>query len=152
MSLPISLSMFNVDNSHKLSSSVLRLKKLIILDNLEGSSKVQVFDFNRNLPLSRHCICVSLKIARRQLSPVSILWNSPLHCVKICHYDWFNKQADRPIVEQNKLRRESRTENTGRKKVESEETPADAEREARWTWHTEKRYHVTWQRVGKNMV
>ena len=33
--------------------------------------------------------------------------------MNICHYDWFNKQADWPIAEQDKVRWESQTENDG---------------------------------------
>lgn len=40
-----------------------------------------------------------------------MLWNSPsVHCVNICWYDWFNKQADRPIAEQDKVWWESQTQ------------------------------------------
>ena len=46
-----------------------------------------------------------------------ILWASkdsslcyiPLHCVNICHCDWFNKEADWPIVRQDKVRQENQT-------------------------------------------
>ena len=41
-----------------------------------------------------------------------------MYTVKICHYDWFNKQADWPIAEQDKVRRESQTENDGMRKGE----------------------------------
>lgn len=40
-----------------------------------------------------------------------MLWNIPLPCVNICRYGWFNKEADGPIVEQNK----NPTENGGKK-------------------------------------
>ena len=34
-----------------------------------------------------------------------VLWNNPsVHCVNICRYDWFNKQADWPIAKQDKAR------------------------------------------------
>ena len=45
-----------------------------------------------------------------------ILWGSkdsslcyiPLHCVNICHCDWFNKEADWPITGQDKNRRRAK--------------------------------------------
>lgn len=41
-----------------------------------------------------------------------VLWNNlSVHCVNMCHYDWFDKQADGPVVEQDKVREESQTEN-----------------------------------------
>ena len=33
----------------------------------------------------------------------------PLHTAKICHCDWFNKEADWPIAEQDKVRPENQT-------------------------------------------
>ena len=46
-----------------------------------------------------------------------VLWNNPsVHCVNMCCYDWFDKQADGPVVEQDKVRQESQTENDGMKK------------------------------------
>ena len=38
-----------------------------------------------------------------------------LYTVKICHCDWFNKEAHWPIAEQDKVRQESKTGNAGRK-------------------------------------
>lgn len=35
--------------------------------------------------------------------------------MKICCYDWFNKELDWPIVGQNKIRWESQIENAGKK-------------------------------------
>ena len=62
----------------------------------------------------------------------------PLHCVNINHCDSFNKEADGPIAEQDKVRQESQTENAGKKKgrVRSHQK---MQREARWACHTEKR-------------
>ena len=46
-----------------------------------------------------------------------ILWNNPsVHCVNMCSYDWFNKQAGWPIAEQNKVRQEGQTETDGMRK------------------------------------
>ena len=44
------------------------------------------------------------------------LWNIPLHGAYICGCDWFNKEWDWPIAEQDKVRWKSQTENAGRKK------------------------------------
>ena len=56
----------------------------------------------------------------------TVLWNNTsVYCVNLCRFDWFNKQADWSIAEQDKVRRESQTENDGRKKcLESEESKA----------------------------
>lgn len=43
-----------------------------------------------------------------------LLWKTPLHCVRIWHCDWFTKETDWPIAEQNKVRQESQTENAWR--------------------------------------
>ena len=40
----------------------------------------------------------------------------PLHTAKICHCDWFNKEADWPIAEQDKVMQENQTEDTKKKK------------------------------------
>lgn len=32
------------------------------------------------------------------------MWNIPLHCVNVCHCDWFNKEADWPITGQDKVK------------------------------------------------
>lgn len=46
-----------------------------------------------------------------------ILWNNSfVHCEDLCCCDWFNKEADWPIVEQDKVRWEGQTENAWRKK------------------------------------
>lgn len=43
-----------------------------------------------------------------------MLWNDlSVHCVNVCSYDWFKKQADQPITEQDKVRPESPTKNNG---------------------------------------
>lgn len=34
--------------------------------------------------------------------------------MKICHCNWFNKEADGPIAEQDKYRQQSQIENDGR--------------------------------------
>lgn len=36
--------------------------------------------------------------------------------MKICHCDWSNKEDDRPIVKQDKVRQESQIENDGMRK------------------------------------
>ena len=46
-------------------------------------------------------------------------------CVNICCCDWFNKEADWPIVRQDKARQKGIL---GRRRVESEESRADAEK------------------------
>lgn len=38
------------------------------------------------------------------------------YAVNVCHCEWFNKQADWPIAEQNKVRQRNQTENAGNKK------------------------------------
>lgn len=38
-----------------------------------------------------------------------MLWIIPLHCVNICHCDWFTKGADWLIAEQDKVRQDSQT-------------------------------------------
>lgn len=48
--------------------------------------------------------------------------------MNIGHCDWFNKQADHPIAEQDKVRQESQTENDRKKKNGAGESPADAEK------------------------
>lgn len=54
-----------------------------------------------------------------------MLWNNPsAHRVGICHYDWFNKQAEWPIAEQDKVRQDSQTENDGMRKGRVRELPA----------------------------
>ena len=51
--------------------------------------------------------------------PFCLLWHSPsVHCVNICCYDWFNKQTDWPVDEQDKVRQEGQTENDGMRKGE----------------------------------
>lgn len=46
-----------------------------------------------------------------------LLWNCPsVHSVNKCPYDWFNKQADWPVAEQDKVRWESQTETDGKRK------------------------------------
>ena len=48
--------------------------------------------------------------------------------MKICPCDWFNKQADWPIGEQNKDRQESQTQNAGKKgKVRSHQPGTEGE-------------------------
>ena len=44
------------------------------------------------------------------------MWNILLHCVTVCCYDWFNKEVDWPIAEQDKVQWESQTENAGKEK------------------------------------
>lgn len=39
--------------------------------------------------------------------------------MKICHFDWFNKQADSSGTEEKKLRRESQTKNDRKGKGKS---------------------------------
>ena len=39
--------------------------------------------------------------------------------MNICHCDWFNKEADWPIAEQNKFRLETKLKMMGRRKAES---------------------------------
>lgn len=34
----------------------------------------------------------------------------------MCQWDWFNKEANWPIIEQDKIRRKSQTKKTGKKK------------------------------------
>lgn len=47
---------------------------------------------------------------------VKMLYNSSsVHCVNICDDDLLNKQAERPIAKQNKVRWESQSENNGLK-------------------------------------
>ena len=43
------------------------------------------------------------------------LCNIPLHCVNIYLLDWFNKEVDWPIAEQDKVRWENQTEDDGEK-------------------------------------
>lgn len=46
-----------------------------------------------------------------------LLWNNPsIHCVNLCRYDWFHKQADWPIAEQDKVSQECQTKNYGMRK------------------------------------
>ena len=45
-----------------------------------------------------------------------MLWNNPLYIVKICGCDWFNKEAEWQIAEQDKVWRKSQTKNHGKKK------------------------------------
>lgn len=40
----------------------------------------------------------------------------PSNAVNVCHCEWFNKQADWPIAEQNEVRQRNQTENAGNKK------------------------------------
>ena len=41
-----------------------------------------------------------------------MLWNNPsVYSLYIYHCDWFNKQANWPIAEQDKVKQESQTEN-----------------------------------------
>lgn len=49
------------------------------------------------------------------LSTVSgaLLWNIPLHCLKICCFSWFTKEADWPIVGKNRVG--GKTEKAGKK-------------------------------------
>lgn len=49
------------------------------------------------------------------------MWNIPLYYVNICCCNWFNKEADRPIVGQDEVMQENYTKVTEKKKVESEE-------------------------------
>lgn len=52
-----------------------------------------------------------------------LLWNVLLHCMNICRYAWFSKQADWPIAEQSKVRQESQTRGSlRRRRAESEES------------------------------
>ena len=57
-----------------------------------------------------------------QLSPLIsdsgfyLLRSIRICATKICHYDWFSKQADWPTVEQNEVKRESKTEHVGVRK------------------------------------
>ena len=39
------------------------------------------------------------------------MWNITLHCVNVCCCDWFNKEADWPIIEQDNVRWDSQAEN-----------------------------------------
>ena len=39
-----------------------------------------------------------------------------MHCVHTCHCNWFKKQADWFIAKQDKVKRESQTENGGIRK------------------------------------
>lgn len=39
-----------------------------------------------------------------------MLWNIALHFVKMCCYNGFNEQAERPIAEQDNFRQEIQTE------------------------------------------
>lgn len=54
--------------------------------------------------------------------------------MSICHYDWFNKQADGPIAEQDKIRWKAKMTVMERRNTASGETPADTEE----TGHVEK--------------
>lgn len=68
----------------------------------------------------------------------------PLYTLKICHCDWLNKEADWPIAELNKVKRESQTENTGKEKS-GVWSPQQRDREASWSCCTEKRYQPIWR-------
>lgn len=54
---------------------------------------------------------------QKDLNVGSSVCNILIYSVNTCHYDWFNKEADRPIAEQNKINQESQTENVGRRRV-----------------------------------
>lgn len=43
------------------------------------------------------------------MSPLGKWGIMPSYAVKICHCDWFNKQADWPIAEQHKVRQRNQT-------------------------------------------
>lgn len=70
-----------------------------------------------------------------------------LYIVKVCLLDWFNKEANQPIAEQD-VRWESQIENAGRKKDGARQSP-EMQREARWAYCIEKRYQATWQSTVK---
>lgn len=77
-------------------------------------------------------------------------WGILLWTLWICRYDWFNKQVYWPIVDLDKFRWQSQTENAGRKRrrVKLEESWAETER-SKMAYLSEKRYPSTWQSVEK---
>lgn len=63
--------------------------------------------------------------------------------MNICHCDWLNKEDDWSIVKQDKVRRESQTEDAGKEKG-GVWSPKQIQREAKWSCCTEKGYRATW--------
>ena len=51
--------------------------------------------------------------------------------MNICHCDWFNKEADWSMAEQDMVRQESQTENAGRKKGGAGGVCTERQRKAR---------------------
>lgn len=52
----------------------------------------------------------------QNMSPLGKSGIIPSYAVKVCHCEWFNKQADWLIAEQSKVRQRNQTENAGNKK------------------------------------
>ena len=58
--------------------------------------------------------------------------------MKICHCDWFNKEADWSIDEEGKVRQKSQTENDGKKKGGVREKVTRRFRGSKTYWRTGK--------------
>lgn len=101
-----------------------------------------------------HCIHElksTLIVSKRSMSTrqASLPHGLFIYTVWIYHYDWVNNEADWPITGQVEVRKDLQTKRGCKKKKEISGVTKRCKGSSRWTCHTEKRYQVTWQSLGK---